>query len=1122
MANNATVSLQIDLKAFNEGLKTALKMGEQWGVAMNGLLTGKVKMDTAGLDKALKDYQERVGKLGGAKVDVDTKSAVNSLQKLTGETEKAAVQTKRSATSIRDSFAMWGLALRGAQMAFSGMRRGLDMLTRPALEAEEAQEGLRASLRSTGIYTEELAAATFKYSSELQKITKYEDDAITSGTALMQNIGRMSADQLPQATKAAIGLAAAFRINLETAFELVGKAAAGSTATLGRYGIVLDDGLDPAEKFAKVLEIGADRFPLAVAAAKTGAGAIEQFKNTWGDMMETIGDGILPMLGGLLKFLKPIVEWFGQLNGVTKILLIAMPMLAAAWYKLVLGGKALALSAGGVVTGFKAAALAVKAFFTTMGTFGGVLMGATVAIAAVTGALYAKQRADEKQLEIQQQLVDKMGERIEKERAEANSTLTMVERYRQLASKARLLKSETDELAAIQKTMKERYPELITETNNYQSALVNMGNAAALARNKLYALAQQDVTRAQLQSKVDLNVARRDARTALTDIQSNWQVFWGMVAGPFGTKQDSISFWLARAAQALDEDALPAMKEALAKLEGYVSDVGTGQQEAFALAKLKLMDYVAAVEAASNAEKGIFPQPSVTLAAIPTGGTSDKAVIEGGTSGKVDSDKPKTALDVLNEEFDDFFAKQNREIDNTIDKLGALADYEERNAIIDANTKQGSDEWTRLRKRSADMRDAQIREADKRLAELELKDLTEYYGERTFKDAGYYDWKLIQIEKEVRAMTISKERQDKLIADRTALLDAEKAAWEKVPLDAVLAKYDEFKTKMADTKTIGVAGWAAIRDGLIAIRDELSAFADDPEVAAILKALAGEIDIAQMNAAKKKGSWFWSMLGFDPNDDEDAARVRGIQSTLGMMSTMMSDITNRAMNLNEQRKSAELERIETVAKAQGWSDKRLLAEKEKINKKYEKEAKKLGRIQKLMSLASATINVAEGVTEALTLGPILGPVMAGMIAAMGAVQIKLISEQEFKAGGYTGAGARDDVAGYVHRGEVVFEQPIVKENLPWLMRLRAMLQRGYNLADIFPAVNVAYATVPQPVGGVMYASGGYAGGESMGGLISELKGMREDLKNLKWRMDFDKRQVSRVAESGAKARRVIR
>lgn len=60
--------------------------------------------------------------------------------------------------------------------------------------------------------------------------------------AQMQNIARFSnVDTLKGATKAAIGLSAAFGIDLATAMDLIGKAAAGNTSMLGRYGIVLDE-----------------------------------------------------------------------------------------------------------------------------------------------------------------------------------------------------------------------------------------------------------------------------------------------------------------------------------------------------------------------------------------------------------------------------------------------------------------------------------------------------------------------------------------------------------------------------------------------------------------------------------------------------------------------------------------------------------------------------------------------------------------------------------------------------------------------------------------------------------------------------------------------------------------
>jgi len=49
--------------------------------------------------------------------------------------------------------------------------------------------------------------------------------------------------------------------------------------------------------------------------------------------------------------------------------------------------------------------------------------------------------------------------------------------------------------------------------------------------------------------------------------------------------------------------------------------------------------------------------------------------------------------------------------------------------------------------------------------------------------------------------------------------------------------------------------------------------------------------------------------------------------------------------------------------------------------------------QKAASLAQAIINVAEGISKALAQGGIFGPILAAAVAAMGAVQIKLITQQ---------------------------------------------------------------------------------------------------------------------------------
>ena len=110
-------------------------------------------------------------------------------------------------------------------------------------EEEAAVISLNAALSNTGIYSDNFSKALRDNASALQSMTIYADEAIIAGTALVQNIGNLSAEQLPAAQKAAIGLADAFKMDLQTAFLLVGKAAAGNTAALSRYGIRVDEAL---------------------------------------------------------------------------------------------------------------------------------------------------------------------------------------------------------------------------------------------------------------------------------------------------------------------------------------------------------------------------------------------------------------------------------------------------------------------------------------------------------------------------------------------------------------------------------------------------------------------------------------------------------------------------------------------------------------------------------------------------------------------------------------------------------------------------------------------------------------------------------------------------------------
>ena len=187
----------------------------------------------------------------------------------------------------------------GKQMlAMAGVGGGLYMVNRgmrSMVAAFIAQENAERSLiAATGASIESYK----KFAAGIQKLTIYGDEQILSQMAYAKNLG-VATDQLEDATTAAVGLAAKYRLDLATSMMLVGRASQGQTQMLTRYGIVLDQSLSAQEKFNAVLKIGAASFSLATEETKTLSGWWTQFKNNAGDMGEVVVGTTVDIVRGL-------------------------------------------------------------------------------------------------------------------------------------------------------------------------------------------------------------------------------------------------------------------------------------------------------------------------------------------------------------------------------------------------------------------------------------------------------------------------------------------------------------------------------------------------------------------------------------------------------------------------------------------------------------------------------------------------------------------------------------------------------------------------------------------------------------------------------------------------------
>ena len=181
-------------------------------------------------------------------------------------------------------------------LGFHQIARGIRSITEAAMAQEQAEHRLAAALANTGDASQRTVRQLQQFAAQLQRLTIYGDEQTLEQMAYAKNLG-VTTEQLRAATVAAMGLAAKYKLDLQTAMMLVGRASQGQTQMLTRYGIVLDENLSAQEKFNAILRLGVEAFELAEAEAETTAGSLKQLGAAWGDVKENIGEASGAMTG---------------------------------------------------------------------------------------------------------------------------------------------------------------------------------------------------------------------------------------------------------------------------------------------------------------------------------------------------------------------------------------------------------------------------------------------------------------------------------------------------------------------------------------------------------------------------------------------------------------------------------------------------------------------------------------------------------------------------------------------------------------------------------------------------------------------------------------------------------
>lgn len=295
---------------------------------------------------------------------------------------KASEITQQTVGKITSSVGKLGSVFAGVSAAFA-----FGSIIREASQAEHAFAQLEAGVRSTGGAAGYTARQLSDMAGALQKVSRYDDDAIAGAESLLLTFTRIGHDVFPKATQAVLDLSTKLGGDLNSAAIQIGKALndpiKGITA-LQRVGVSFSESQkDMIKNMIKVGDIaGAQTLILkelsvemggaAEAARHTLGGSIEAVQHSFDNLLEALGtsqsSGLQKIFNTTADAIDNVAEHADELSNAILAVAAAAGVLAAARLPATIEGIIASLGTLGL----------------RLGALGGI---ATVGVATAVGAL---------------------------------------------------------------------------------------------------------------------------------------------------------------------------------------------------------------------------------------------------------------------------------------------------------------------------------------------------------------------------------------------------------------------------------------------------------------------------------------------------------------------------------------------------------------------------------------------------------------------------------------------------------------------------------------------------------------------------------------------------------------
>lgn len=191
---------------------------------------------------------------------------------------------------------------------------GIAEFGKASLEAFRESEQTAAKLEAAFAKSPKLIGASVKefekLNEQLATKTKFDDDATASGEAVLAQFD-LTAEQIKTLVPLMQDYASWTGKDLPAAAEVLGKAIMGQARPLKEIGLELADTGNAAGNFGQLVDGLRDKVGgFAEKEGKTSAGQMEILRNRFGELQETIGSKLAPVLQRLAKwFSESVVPW---------------------------------------------------------------------------------------------------------------------------------------------------------------------------------------------------------------------------------------------------------------------------------------------------------------------------------------------------------------------------------------------------------------------------------------------------------------------------------------------------------------------------------------------------------------------------------------------------------------------------------------------------------------------------------------------------------------------------------------------------------------------------------------------------------------------------------------------